>query len=541
MLLAGGCGKPANQALENKEDLTRTKTAPPIFEDVTRQAGLDFLHQLANGLLDNIMKSDGAGGAVLDYDGDGFMDLYLVNSGPVPGLSDAPAGTPRLSNRLFRNRGDGRFEDVTSRAGVEGRGFGTTAAAADFDNDGHTDLLVVNFGELILYHNRGDGTLEDVTAGAGLTSKQAGISATFLDADNDGWLDLFVANYLIFDPAIKPPPGADVPYPGPLSYEPEFNILYRNRGDGTFEDVSERAGIRIAGHRGMSVTPIDFDLDGDQDLYVSNDGTANLLLANDGTGRFTDVALESGVAFDQFGQAAGSMGATVGDVNDDGRPDIFVTRFGNASLYLNSAGGFFEDRVTASGILGVSSKFTGWGGNFLDHDNDGDLDLFVANGDPHDLKGMPCLLFENTGAASFADASVRGGASFGQERNLRGSGAIDYDNDGRLDLVLTSLGGPAVLLRNGAAGGHHWVTVKLVGSRANRDGFGAQVTVVAGGRTQRAEARCPTSYVFQGDPRLHFGLGAASTIERIDIHWPGGQTQTIAAPAVDTILRVIEP
>jgi hypothetical protein len=508
---------------------------------VTRSAGLVFTHQIANGQLDNIMKSDGAGGTVLDFDGDGWMDVYLVNSGPMPVLSDAPPGTPRLPNRLFRNRGDGTFEDVAARAGVEGRGFGTTAAAADYDNDGDTDLLVVNFGELILYRNRRDGTFEDATAAAGLTSTQAGISATFLDIDRDGWLDLFVANYLEFDPAIKPPPGSGVPYPGPLSYEPQFNLLYRNRGDGTLEDVSERAGIRIAGHRGMSVTPIDYDDDGDQDLYVSNDGTANLLLVNDGTGRFAERALETGVAFDQFGQAGGSMGATVGDVDADGRPDLFVTRFGNASLYINSAGGFFEDRVVASGILGVSSKFTGWGGNFFDHDNDGDLDLFIANGDPHYLKGMPCLLLENRGAAVFVDASARGGSFFREPANLRGSGALDYDNDGRVDLVLTSLGGPAALLRNVGSAPGHWLTVWLVGARSNRDGFGSKVTVVAGGRTQRAEARCPTSYVFQGDPRLHFGLGTAATIERVEIRWPGGQTQTIAAPGVDTILRVIEP
>jgi enediyne biosynthesis protein E4 len=444
---------------------------------------------------------------------------------------------------LYRNLGNGTFEDVTKRGGVEGAGFGTTAAAADYDNDGHTDLLVVNFGSLILYHNQGDGTFQDVTAKAGFTSKRAAISATFLDFDGDGHLDLFVANYLVYDPAVKLPPGSQVPYPGPLSYEPEMNILYRNRGDGTFEDVSERAGIRIAGHRAMSVTAFDYDLDGNEDLYVSNDGTANLLLANDGKGHFKDVALQCGVGFDQFGGAAGSMGAAVGDCNGDGFPDMLVTRFGNASFYINSSNGLFEDRIVASGILNVSAKYVGWGGALLDFDNDGDLDIFIANGDPHSMKGTPSLLLGNQGNAIFVNAADQAGPFFKREVNLRGCGVFDMDNDGRLDILLTSLGGRAVLLHNQGTYPHHWLTLKLVGTRCNRDGFGAQVKVVAGKHMFQAEARCPTSYVFQQDPRLHFGLGRESKVDRIEIRWPkpSRQTQVLANVAVDQIMQVKEP
>jgi hypothetical protein len=511
------------------------------FEDVTARSGVVFVHQLADGKLDNIVESDGAGGAILDFDHDGFMDIYLVNSGPAPVISDAPPGTPRQPNRLFRNRGDGTFEDVTKKAGVEGHGFGITAAAADYDNDGDTDLCVVNFGGSILFQNQGDGTFKDVTAQAGVTNRGGGISATFLDFDLDGWLDLFVANYLVFDPKVKPPPGSAAPYAGPLAYQSELNVLFRNRGDGTFEDVSEQTGIRIPGHRAMSATSFDYDLDGDPDIYVSNDATANLLLANDGKGHFKDVGLPSGAALNQFGSAGGSMGAVVGDYNGDGLPDMLVTRFETASLYLNSRGGLFEDRIQSSGVLEVTLKYTGWGGNNLDFDNDGDQDLFVVNGHAHFLQPMPCLLLENRGDGFFTDAAAKGGPFFQTRLNGRGSGALDFDNDGRLDVVVAALAGRAVLLHNTGRNTHHWLTLTLEGTRGNRDGFGAQVKVTAGGRVQQAEARCPTTYVFQQDARLHFGLGGHAQADRVEIRWPGGQTQTLTNVAADRILKIREP
>lgn len=518
--------------------------APPpagLFAEVTREVGIAFRHQLADGELTNIMESDGAGGTVLDYDQDGWLDVYFVNSGPAPLLSDAPAGTPRWPNRLYRNRGNGTFEDVTEALGVAGHGFGTTAASADYDNDGDGDLLVVNFGGLILYRNDGAEGFTDVTQEAGLANDKAGISATFFDADADGDLDLFVANYLQFDPAIQTAPGEKQPYPGPLAYEPEFNVLYANRGDGTFADVSEASGILVPGHRAMSVTALDSDQDGDLDLYVSNDGTANLLLRNDGKGRFQDVALECGVGFNGFGKAEGSMGACVGDCNGDGLPDLLVTRFGNASLYVNSELGFFEDRIEASRILLASAEHTGWGGAFLDFDNDGDLDIFIANGDPHYLKGMLPLLLENDGTGVFRNVSERGGTFFRKQVNARGCGTWDFDNDGREDIVLTTLAGEAIVLRNQGANGNHYLDVRLEGTRNNRDGLGAQVRVVAGEREWRAEMRCPTSYVFQSALRLHFGLGAATRVDRIDVRWPGERWQSLTDVAVDQTILLREP
>lgn len=548
LVLAGCDRKPATRELppEAKTGQPVNRTAvPPVYVDIAEQSGLDFVHVVRSGSVDgaiaNILDSDGAGGAILDFDGDGQMDVYLVNSGVPQPLSGDPKECSRRSNRLYRNLGNGRFEDVTEKAGVPGHGFGVTAAAADYDNDGDTDLFVVNFDGYILYENLGNGTFRDVTERAGITAKKTGISATFFDMDNDGFLDLFVANYLVFDPAIKPPPGSGVPYAGPLFYQAELNILYRNNGDGTFRDVSDQAGILVPGHRAMSVAPLDFDLDGDTDLYVSNDGTPNLLFVNDGKGKFKEEGFLRGVAYNQFGAAEGSMAATVGDCNGDGLPDMFVTRFGVPSLYINGPGSVFEDRGAAAGVGKLTSGLTSWGGNFVDFDNDGVLDLFIANGDAHFMKGMRPLLLQNDGRGSFKDAAAIAGPFFSQMANGRGSGVVDFDNDGRLDIVISRLGGPAVLLHNSAQTQNHWLKLHLEGTRSNRDGFGALVKVQAGGRTLTAECRCPTTYVFQSDPRLHFGLGSNSKIERVEIRWPSGQTQVLTDVQPDTILRVREP
>ncbi len=547
LLPTAGCDRTSKPNAANSPGLSSDSKAPKgtitsgEFEDVTDKAGIHFVHQLADGKLDNIMESDGAGGVCFDFDRDGFIDIYLVNSGPAPVLSKAPRGTARQPNRLYRNRQNGTFEDVTERAGVAGHGFGTTATAADYDNDGFPDLLVVNFDGLILFHNEGNGTFSDATLKAGLLSNRAGISATFFDCDQDGYLDVFVANYLLYDPAVQNPPGAKAPYPGPLSYNSEFNILYRNRGDGSFEDFSEAANIRIPGHRAMAVTALDVDLDGDSDLYVCNDGTANLLLLNDGHGHFSESGLKAGVGLNQFGGADGSMGAAVGDCNGDGYPDLFVTRFGKASLYINSPGGFFDDRIQPAGILALSSQYTGWGGNFLDADNNGTLDLFVANGNAHFLEGMPPLLFENLGTGTFTDASTLGGRVFKQSLNARGSAALDFDNDGRIDLLVTTLAGPTFLWRNALSTSNHWVTLTLEGAQGNRDGLGALVTVQAGSLIQHAEMRCATSYVTQQDGRLHFGLGSHTVADRVDVRWPGGKTSMFKMVAADQIHKVVEP
>jgi hypothetical protein len=512
-----------------------------LFEDVTAKAGIRFVHQFCDQKIANIIESNGAGATWLDYNGDGLMDLFLVNSGPLQGVTHHASGTTRQANRLYRNRGDGTFEDVTMKAGLEGTGYGTAAIAADYDNDGHTDLFVTCVDGCHLYHNRGDGTFEEVTERAGVgNAGGTAIGAVFLDADNDGYLDLFVANYLTFDPKYQLYFNPDA-YPGPLSYKAQFNKLYRNRGNGTFEDVSEAAGIRIPGHRAMSVTVLDCNNDGAPDLYVSNDGTPNLLLLNDGKGHFHDVALQMGVAFNAMGEAAGSMAATIGDCNGDGYDDILVTRFGYGSLYMGTSKSIYEDRMMASGLGALTAQFVGWGGCFIDFNNDGALDILIANGDAHYLVGWESLLLENAGDGTFKDAAEKGGTFFKTKIRARGCAAADYDNDGRIDAVITAIGDRPFLLHNRDRSNNHWLTLDLEGTRSNRDGFGARVKLTAGGKTYVGESRCAFGFLSQSERRLHFGLGAATTVDRLEIIWPSKTVQELDNLKVDQIQKVREP
>jgi hypothetical protein len=509
------------------------------FQDVTEATGIRFVQHVGDGLMNNIVESVGSGGCLLDADGDGRLDVYLVDQGWKEGVSDPPAPAFRPTNRLFHNRGDGTFEDVTARAGVGDDGFGISVAAADYDNDGDVDLYVLNDGPNRLYRNRGDGTFEDVTAAAGVGCDLCSVAGTFFDADGDGLLDLYVGNYLTFDPSYKLHYAPDV-YPGPLAFNAQADVYYHNQGDGTFVDRTAGSGFDVLPGRAMGVVATDFDGDGRTDVFVANDASANFLFHNEGGGRFREVGLESGVAFGFHGEATAAMAAAIGDVDGDGLPDMHVTDAAYGSLYRNLGGLRFQDLIRVSGIAPISGQWVSWGGGFLDYDLDGDLDLFLVDGDLHHPTGRPDLLLENRGADGFVDASAGAGAYFRAELLGRGGLIGDLDDDGQLDVVVTTIGDRAVVLRNRGEPGRHWVTLALEGRTANRDAFGATVVVEAGGKTYRRVLCAPACYVGQGDKRLHFGLGDANEVTRLEVTWPGGAHAVFEHVPVDRIHRVVE-
>ena len=540
IVAAAGCGPgasapapgPAGQAPDAAE------TPGGVFREVTGAARIDFVHRLADGHMDNIVEAVGSGGAWLDYDGDGRLDLVLVQSGWSDLVCKGEKPDRLATNRLYRNRGDGTFEDATAQSGLGRPGFGVAAAAADYDGDGRVDLYVVNDGPNVLWRNRGDGSFEDVTDRAQVGDAGCGAAATWFDADGDGRPDLYVANYLTLDPNYRLYHSPDG-FPGPLAYEAQPHVLYRNRGDGTFEDVSEASGVRAGPGRGMGVCAFDYDGDGRGDLFVANDATAHFLFHNEG-GRFAEVGVRAGAAFGLMGEGTAAMAGIPGDYDRDGLLDLFVSDATYCSLYRNLGKGLFQDRALAAGVSGPAAVSPSWGAAWLDFDDDGDLDLVVAKGDLHHMNGYTDLLLENRGDGTFSDASLRGGGHFLREMNGRACLPADFDDDGDIDVLLTNLHDRPVLLRNESAHANAWITLTLRGISPNTQAFGAKVVVEAGGRRQFAEMRCPTGYLGQGDPRLHFGLGTAQKADRIEIRWPSGATSQLRDVRARQFLSVSE-
>ena len=507
------------------------------FTDVTRSAGIDFVHSFGDTRLSNIIEGVGSGAAWLDFDQDGFMDLYLASGSPNAGLSDgAPPPRPG-GNALYRNRGNGTFEDVTARAGVGCSGcFSMGLAVADFDNDGWPDIFVGNHGDDVLYRNQGNGTFRDVTRAAGVSDPSCSVAATWLDYDRDGRLDLYVANYLVFDPSYRTYYSPDG-FPGPLAYEPQPDALYHNAGNGRFENVSRLVRLAPPG-RGMGVAAADVDGDGWDDIYVSNDGSENFLLHNLGGRKFEEIGGMAGVAFNGMGDVTASMAAEFGDYDNDGDTDLFVSDTSLSSRFRND-GGRFEDVTVDRGIAARSAQFVGWGSLLFDPDNDGDLDLFKANSDLSRPFGQEDQLFENTGGR-FREVGGKLGPYFDVDGLSRGAAWADYDNDGDADLIIVNLGTPPVLLRNDGAPSHHALSLRLVGTAGNRDGVGARVTVTAGGRTQTAWRHSASGYLSQNDPRLLFGLGTAASAD-VDVAWPSGRRQSLQGVRAGATVTIREP
>ncbi len=527
---------------------TRPATVPGFtgvaYIDVARPAGLTaptyFGSEHKNEFL---LETTGCGVAFFDYDHDGWLDIFLVNGSRFEGF---PAGV-HPTNRLYRNNRDGTFTDVTEAAGLVRTGWGQGCCIGDYDNDGFDDLFVTYWGQNALYHNNGDGTFTEVTAKAGLLQprRRWNTGCAFIDYDRDGHLDLFVANYIDFDPKTAPTPssgpclykGIEVAC-GPPGLQGGVNLLYRNNGDGTFTDVSEKAGMTKAnGTYSLGVLTLDFDHDGWPDIYVANDSNPSSLFRNNHDGTFTDVSLDAGCALSSDGKPQAGMGVSAIDYDGDGWLDIFKTNFAGdtSSLYHNAHDGSFDDDTFSAGI-GVNTRFLGWGCGFVDIDNDSWPDIFIANGHVYpEVEKLSSeegyrqrkILYRNLGNGHFADATSSGGPGVMERHAGRGCAFGDFDNDGDLDVVINNVNEPPTLLRLDLQGGGNWIKFKLRGVKSNRSAIGAQLRLTSGKRVQVDEVRSGGSYISQNDLRIHFGLGEATQADALQIRWPSGETETL--------------
>ena len=519
------------------------------FEDVTGQAGIDFRYTFGDSTYGNILESSGSGVTVFDYDGDGDLDLYMLNGTYLDGISDPEGrvfeGTP---NRLYRNNGDGTFTEVSEQAGIDDRHWSMAAGALDYDGDGDVDLYLLNYGPNVFYLNDGDGTFTDVTDSLGLRGPRTlngqtkwSVGVAFWDYDLDGAVDLMVGNFLAFDPAYVSPTTPDM-MPHPSEYRGQASMLYRQGADGRFTDVTKDVGLYYPESKCMGLTVFDFDDDGDLDLFQGNDHQLNFLFRNDGGGRFREVARASGVAANDRGIATGSMHGTIGDVDGDGLIDMLVTDLRYGALYRNLGDGVFEDITERSGVARAFAGKGAWAAALFDYDNDGDLDIFSANGTAEELVEQYPLLLENDGEGRFRDAGPERGAYFRGKRSGRGAAVWDFDDDGDLDIIVShvDLRATATLLRNDGGNRNHWLGLTLVGGGGPASAIGARVTVRTAAGTQVAINQWATSYLSYNDPRMHIGLGEQERVERLEIRWPDGATEVFRDVPADRYLRVVQ-
>ncbi len=531
-----------SQARPGAENSAKPRVvAAPAFAEVSREAGLAFTHECGAEGEFHIPEEMGSGGALFDYDDDGDLDIYLVQSGFIGSANEAHR------NHLFRNDGTGQFEDVSAESGSDVPGYGMGAYAADIDNDGDLDLYITRLGPNVLLRNNGDGSFTDATEAAHVGEPGFGTGAAFFDFDRDGWLDLYVANYLNWSPAINAPcyaPSGVRDYCNPTDYRsPAEHRLYHNLGDGTFEDVSERAGIAGALGHGLGVIAVDFNDDGWLDLYVANDQNPAFLWINQRDGSFIDEAAFAGCAFNRDGIAIAGMGVVSEDLDRDGDFDLLVANIHDQThLALRNGGGFFDDVSLPWGLGGWGVPYTGFGISLFDQDHDGTMELFVANGAvniqlepqrPGHAYAEPNQFARRDATGKFQDASPSSGLPFGEIEMSRSVISGDYDNDGDVDLLITNNRGPAKLLRNDQHTGRSWVLFDVIPDSGNRNALNARIEVVAGSKTWLREVRPHVGYLSSNDPRVHFGLGSAEIIERVTVTFVGGQTQTWTNLAVN--------
>jgi enediyne biosynthesis protein E4 len=540
--------------------LAQPPAALPQFRDITAASGVRFKNEASHTPEKYLLESMTGGVALLDYDGDGWLDLFFVNGALLKnpmGPDDKPdKSDPKYWNRLYRNNRDGAFTDVTEKAGVRGHSYGMGAAVGDYDNDGRPDLYVTNFGRNILYHNNGDGTFTDVTEKAGVAGGGWSVSACFVDFDRDGRLDLIVTRYLDWDFSRNPYCGERKAgyraYCHPDQFKAVTHLVYRNNGDGTFTDVSAKSGVAAAPGKGLGIAINDFDRDGWPDLFIANDSFPQQLFRNKRDGTFEEIGLIQGVAYDDDGHAFAGMGADFQDYDNDGWPDVFVNALANQRYGLfRNVSGAFEYVSGPSQVAALTQQHSGWGAKFADFDNDGWKDLFVGQGHVMDnieltqpsLKYLePPLLLRNTGNGKFVDISARSGDIFRTPLAARGAAFGDLNNDGFLDVAINCNDRPAVILRNEGGNGNHWLMLDLVGTASNRDGIGAKIRVVSeSGLVQHAMVSRAGSYLSSNDKRAHFGLGSAKRAALVEIAWPSGTLQKLKDVAADRIVKVEEP
>lgn len=519
--------------------------SPIQLHDVTGKSDIGFVHTDGSSGHRYIVETTSAGLALFDYDGDGDDDIYFPNGAPQPPGSGR-GRAPR--DALYRNEGGFRFTDVTDEAGLGDEGaHGMAVAAGDYDNDGNLDLCVTNFGRHVLLRNNGDGSFTDATQSAGLAPEnKVGAGCCFFDMDADGDLDLYVANYVKFSyESHIPQTRLGLPaYPGPLNYVGEPDALYRNNGDGTLSDVSIESGIGAYAGRGMGVVCADYDDDGDTDVFVANDVMENFLFRNDGRGKFEEMGLLSGTAYDTHGLPHGNMGADFGDFDNDGQLDVLVTSFRRemVALYRNLGGGLFEDVARPAGVGAPTLPHVKWGLGFVDFDNDGDRDIYVACGDLDDNIQLredttafmiPNMLLLNTGRGKFSDVSNTSGDGMQVKLSSRGAAFGDLNGDGRVDVAVLNTRREPTLLRNDSPSGNHWLSVRLCGTFSNRDGVGANVRVSAGDLVLVDEVHSGRGYQSHFGMKLHFGLGSRRRVDKIEVRWIGGGVDVLKDVGVD--------